>query len=175
MKTHKVVFQDPIDRFDVLLERLRICCPIPMETRSQRNALRKEVERKVRSGKGMYVFFEDENPLYVGRTDQMVERILNHGTKPSSNGRSKATFALILAKHKFKKAYNVDDGLFTKELARKLDHCRDLKMKLWKEAVERVKRMSARVVEVKHPHEQAVFEVYIHEKLATPFNSFVNH
>ena len=35
--------------------------------------------------------------------------------------------------------------------------------------------MEVRVFEVKHPHQQAVFEVYVHEKLKTPYNSFANH
>ena len=174
MEPQTVVFQDPIGKFEVLLERLQQCCAIRMETKSERNALRKEVKRRVCSDKGIYVFCEDEKPLYVGRTDQIADRLLNHGRKPSSNGRSAATLALILAKHKFKKAYEVQHGLFSKELTRKLnDH--PGKIEFWQEAVERVKRMSVQVVEVKHPHEQAVFEVYVHEKLATPFNSFMNH
>ena len=104
-----------------------------------------------------------------------TDRLLNHGRKPSADAQSSATFALILAKYEFKKTYSVQQNLFSKELARELNHHRTKKMELWKEAVERVKRMSVRVVEVEHPHEQAVFEVYVHEKLGTPFNSFVNH
>ena len=175
METQTVVFQDPIGKFEVLLERLQQCCVIKMKTTSERNALRRELKKRVSSDKGIYVFYEGEKPLYVGRTDQMPERLLNHGRKPSLNAPSSATFALILAKHKFKERYHVPDGLFTKQLARELNDHRTKKIELWKEAVEQVKGMSVRVVEVEHPHEQAVFEVYVHEKLATPFNSFVNH
>ena len=178
MKTETVVFQDltdPIGRFEELLGWLQKCCPIRMKTRQQRNALRKVIAKRVPSGKGIYVFYKDEKALYVGRTDQMADRLLNHGRKPSADAQSSATFALILAKYEFKKTYSVQQNLFSKELARELNHHRTKKMELWKEAVERVKRMSVRVVEVEHPHEQAVFEVYVHEKLGTPFNSFVNH
>ena len=174
IETQTALFHDPIGRFEALLGRLQDCHPIRMETRSERRDLRKEVESKVNSGKGIYVFYEDEKPLYVGRTDQMADRVLNHGNKPSSNSQSAATFALILAKYKFKKDYNVPHGLFSKKLARKLNACPN-KMDLWLGAVDRVKRMTVRVVEVEHPHEQAVFEVYFHEKLETPFNSFINH
>ena len=175
METQSVIFQDPIGTFELLMEQLQKCRPIEMETKQERNSLRMEVKKRVCSEKGIYVFYEDEVPLYVGRTDQMANRLLNHGRKPSADTPSSATFALILAKHEFKKAYSVQHGLFSKELARTLNDHRTKKMELWQEAVERVKQMSVRVVEVKHPHEQAVFEVYFHEKLATPFNSFVTH
>ena len=39
---------------------------------------------------------------------------------------------------------------------------------------ERVRRMCVRAVEIEHPVEQAVFELYAHVKLETPFNSFRN-
>ena len=175
MKIHTVVFDNPIDKFELLLERLRKCQPFRMETRSERHSLRKEVKERVSSDKGIYVFYRDEVPLYVGRTDQMAERLLNHGGKPSASAPSSATFALILAKYEFKKAYSVEHSLFSKELGWELNNHRSKKMELWMEAVEQVKRMSVRVVEVTHPHEQAVFEVYVHERLETPFNSFVNH
>ena len=175
METQTLLFQDPIGRFEQVLEQLWKCRPLRLETRPERNALRKEVEKQVRSGKGIYVFYESEKPLYVGRTDQMADRLLGHGRKPNADAPSTATFALILAKDEFKKAYSVRYGLFSKKLARKLNEHRTEKIELWREAVERVKRMSVRVVEVTHPHEQAVFEVYFHEKLATWFNSFVNH
>ena len=149
--------------------------PIKMESGLDRDALRNEVVKQVHTGKGIYVFYEGKKPLYVGRTDQMASRLLGHGRKPNANARSSATFALILAKDEFRKAYSVGHGLFSKQLAREFNDHRAMKMDLWKEAVERVRRMSVRVVEVIHPHEQAVFEVYFHEKLATPFNSFVNH
>ena len=177
MKPHTIVFHDPINRFETLLRRLKDYQPITMsiETRPERKALRTEIKKLVDSDKGIYVFYEEDAPLYVGRTDQMANRLLNHGARPSVNGRSSATFALILAKCAFKKAYHVQHDLFSKELARELNKHGPKKIELWTQAVERVKKMSVRVVEVEHPHEQAVFEVYVHEKLATPFNSFANH
>ena len=178
MKLEPIVFQDnsdPINRFATLLEKLQRCCPIIMETDRQRRVVRPTVAEKVPSGKGVSVFHEDGKNLYVGRTDQMADRLLNHGRKPHASAPSSATFALILAKNEFKKAFLVPHNLFSKELARELNAHADVKLKLWQEAVERVKRMSVKVVEIEHPHEQAVFEIYVHEKLGTPFNSFVNH
>jgi hypothetical protein len=47
---------------------------------------------------GLYVFYEDNNPIYVGMSgkDRMRNRILEHG-RPSS-GHNKATFAFNIAK-----------------------------------------------------------------------------
>ena len=175
MNAQTVAFQDPIDNYELLLDQLQGCRPFRMETRSERTRLRPELKRLIKSDKGIYVFYEDEKPLYVGRTDQMAERLLNHGRTPSANAPSSATFALILAKDEFKKANSIAHSLFGKQLAQDLNEDSSEKIKLWREATERVKRMSARVVEVQHPHVQAVLEVYVHEKLETPFNSFANH
>jgi len=46
--------------------------------------------------KGIYVFYESENPIYVGRTNRMKDRIKEHG-RPSSTHNS-APFAFNLAK-----------------------------------------------------------------------------
>ena len=43
--------------------------------------------------KGIYIFYESGKPLYVGRSDRMRERILEHG-RPSSLHNS-ATFAFL--------------------------------------------------------------------------------
>ena len=43
------------------------------------------------------------------------------------------------------------------------------------EAKERVRNMTIRIVEIRDPIEQTIFEVYAHMKLGTPFNSFENH
>ena len=46
-------------------------------------------------GQGIYVFYESGIPLYVGRSDRMRSRILEH-SRPSSLHNS-ATFAFLLA------------------------------------------------------------------------------
>ena len=157
------------------MDQLYDCCPIKMNTTSERRALRKEIKRRVPSGKGIYVLHEENKPLYVERTDQMADRLLGHGRKPGSHKQSSATFALILAKHEFKKVNPTQHDLFSKELARKLDNNRSNKMELWQNSVERVKKMGIPVFEVEDPHQQAVFEVYVHENLKIPYNSFANH
>ena len=46
--------------------------------------------------KGIYVFYENGSPIYVGRTNHMRARLRNHG-RPSS-GHESATFAFLLAR-----------------------------------------------------------------------------
>ena len=58
MKTQTVVFQDPIEKFEVLLRRIKDCDPIRMKTTSERKALRKEIKLRVPSDKGLYVLYE---------------------------------------------------------------------------------------------------------------------
>ena len=151
------------------------CSPIRMNTTAERRALRRLVNNIAKTGKGLYVLFKEEKALYVGRTDQIADRLLGHGTKPNANAQSAATFARILAKHHFKAEVNSRYDLFSLDLNREFNKNPDVKMRLWNDAVAEVKNMTTRVVEVEHPHEQVVFEVYVHEKLKTPFNSFVNH
>ena len=122
------------------MDQLYDCCPIKMNTTSERRALRKEIKRRVPSGKGIYVLHEENKPLYAERTGQMADRLLGHGRKPGSHKQSSATFALILAKHELKNVSPTQHDLFSKQLARKLDNNRSNKMELWQNAVERVKK-----------------------------------
>ena len=46
--------------------------------------------------RGIYVFYENGSPIYVGRSNRIKERLLVHG-RPSSRHNS-ATFAFNLAK-----------------------------------------------------------------------------
>ena len=47
-----------------------------------------------REGKGVYVFYEHGKPLYVGLSDRLRGRILEHGHKSAES----ATFAFILTR-----------------------------------------------------------------------------
>ena len=99
--------------------------------------------------RGIYVFCESGKPLYVGRTDRMRERILEHG-RPSSLHNS-ATFAFLLAMKKAK-CKGIDctgtrDGL---QIA-------DGFKPLFDQAKDRVRNMQVMVVKVDDAIEQSVF------------------
>ena len=52
--------------------------------------------------KGIYVFFEDGRPLYVGRSERMKKRVKQHSRR--SSGHNSATFAFLLAKESAEKS-----------------------------------------------------------------------
>lgn len=122
---------------------------------------------------GIYVFYLGDNPIYVGRTDRMRQRLLEHG-RPSSTHNS-ATFAFAMAPDlAARQGLNVDD--FSREELQ-----RNPEFKQWFDATkERVRNMTVRVVEVTDPIEQAVFEVYAALEFETTsqhggFNDFGVH
>jgi len=118
--------------------------------------------------KGVYVFYEDEKPIYVGRTKSMSRRLNTHGN-PSS-GHNSATFAFNIAKRKAnKQAINV-------QLKRSELEVDPAFSKLFLEAKTRVSKMPVRVIEINDPITQTLFEVYAVMCLNTrEYNDFDTH
>lgn len=118
--------------------------------------------------KGIYVFYENGVPVYVGRTDNLKRRLLQH-SRPSS-GHTSATFAFNLAKLDAQQ-----NGLDTSRNRTVLETDNDFNL-LFLAAKERVANMSIRVIEIEDPIIQTLFEVYAAIGLNTlDFNSFENH
>jgi hypothetical protein len=118
--------------------------------------------------KGIYVYYDKNNrPLYVGRSDRMRIRLLEH-SRPSS-GHTSATFAFILAKEKMQ---NPDQ--ITKKSRTNLQMDSTFSEK-YDEAKNEVSKMVVRVIEIVNPVEQALFEIYASLELATPYNAWENH
>jgi hypothetical protein len=116
---------------------------------------------------GIYVFYDGGVPIYVGRSDRMRKRLMNHGM-PSSD-HNKATFAFILAVENAQRR-----GIDTSLPRATLQHVPEFRV-LYTLAKERVSKMEIRVIEVHDPIGQTVFEVYAALALATPYNKFENH
>ena len=119
--------------------------------------------------KGIYVFFENGKPLYVGRTDRMKERVKEHGNR--SSGHNSATFAFILAKEE---AENKSLKINLKQ-KRELLERNSLFKPIYDEMKDRVSKMQIKVVEVEDPVEQTFFEVYAALEWDTPYNVWENH
>ena len=68
--------------------------PVGMHTRAERKALR----GKLPCEKGVYVLYACGRPMYVGRSDKLADRLLDHG-RPSSGSES-ASLAFNLARDK---------------------------------------------------------------------------
>lgn len=117
--------------------------------------------------KGIYVFYENDQAQYVGRTDRMRQRLQEH-VRPSSNHLT-ATFAFIIAKREATSA-GIDTTINRNAL------CENPQFKdLFAQSKERVRNMSIRYVEIEHPVDQYLFEVYAADVLDTPYNEFENH
>lgn len=151
-------FEDVIDKMPAHMRRLQECKPMGMETRAERHALR----RRLPADEGIYVLYESDRPMYVGRLDNLADRLLSHG-RPSSGSES-ATFAFNLARRDFPGSLSRGELRRDEEFSRHFARAR-----------ERVRGMEVRVVALADPIEQTIFEVYAHLKLGTPFNSFENH
>lgn len=118
--------------------------------------------------KGIYVFFENNEPIYVGRTNRMRGRLKEHGG--ISSGHNKAPLAFNMAKKAaLQQGFNIN--MKRAELEKN-----PLFSVLFMEAKERVRGMSVKVVPIEEPVLQTLFEVYASMELGTSeFNSFDNH
>lgn len=151
-------------------------------------------------GKGIYVFYEHNKALYVGRADNIKKRIQRH-RNPGSTA-AVANFAFILTRDQ----WNIWDGPswcgpLPKETSNESKKAKLIKNKketltkkirLTKTGLmededihhdfmcqkERIKKMKVRVIQVDDPPKQvaqAMFEIYAAKALNTRYNDFRNH
>ncbi len=119
--------------------------------------------------RGIYALYENEAAMYVGRSNRLSQRLLEHG-RPSSLHNS-ATFAFLLAEEETERR-----GLSFPPMPRKSLQIHPRFRRIFRQARERVSRMQVRIVEVADPIEQTVFEVYAALALRTTrYNHFENH
>jgi predicted GIY-YIG superfamily endonuclease len=150
-------FQRYSDQLPILMEQLKNSNLIPT------NKLQ-TIPRQ-----GIYVFYDKTTPLYVGRSNNMKDRIQSHGRPGSRHG--SATFAFILAREKA----GVDNKEINTKDERKVLENNDNFKTLYKEAKERVSNMSIRVVGIEDQILQTLFEVYAAVELKTKYNEFGTH
>jgi hypothetical protein len=116
--------------------------------------------------KGIYVFYEEGFPIYVGRTNRLKNRLMEHSQQ--SSGHNSATFAFNLAKEKAKNT-TIDLKQCRKDLERDSQFS-----PIYTDEKKRVSRMKIKVIEIEDPVIQTLFEVYAHLELQTQ-NEFENH
>lgn len=121
-------------------------------------------------GRGIYVFYEQDRPLYVGRSNTLRKRIQQH-CRPAST-HNQATFAYRIAATQLglpRAGYHPDDSR-----ARRLAENASLR-EAFSVAKTRIRGMSIRTLRVDDPRQQALFELYVAIVLDTPYNDFDNH
>ena len=119
--------------------------------------------------KGLYLFSEGDNHLYVGRTNRLRERLRGHCIPSATH--FTATFAFRIARDKtgFLKATYKTNGSRADLATHKVFG------PAFMEAKERISRMDIRYVEEDDPVSQALLEIYVHTALGTPYNDFDTH
>ena len=117
---------------------------------------------------GVYVFYKEENPIYVGRSNRLKERIQEHG-RPSA-GHNSAPFAFNVALEEIRRIRQIPKDLTRAELARK-----SYFKEPFKKAKARVANMRIRVIKIEDQVEQALFEIYASLALNTKYNDFGTH
>lgn len=123
---------------------------------------------KIPSAPGIYLFSEEDQPLYVGQTRKLRQRLRNH-TDPLGKNNA-ATFAFLVAKTEAEKA-GVDMAQYRKALEEDQQFVAHFDA-----AKHRVSEMDVRWIELAGPIERSLFEIYAAMALDTMiFNSFETH
>jgi GIY-YIG catalytic domain-containing protein len=118
---------------------------------------------------GIYVFYKDDDPIYVGRTDNVRVRIQKHTRKGSKRGN--ATFAFNLAKRDYEDKYGKE------KITRKDLENNEQFIPLFVEKKEYLSDCKYRCIEIANDILQTMFEPYIAYKIGTypEYNTFENH
>ena len=118
--------------------------------------------------KGVYVLFEDDKAIYVGRSNRMKERLKEHSQKSSDH--YSATLAFRVAKQEYLNSHK-EGKRPTNELLMKDSIFRGK----FEAAKGRIAKTRIRFIEIEDQIEQAVFEIYASLELDTELNDFGTH
>ncbi len=112
---------------------------------------------------GVYVFYENSDPIYVGRSNNIRNRIRDHGA--DSSDRNSATFAFKL----LRQALNEPKG--------KAEDIETAHREEYRQQRERIRAMTFRAVSITDQLEQTLFEIYaiIEMGTAPKSNDFQTH
>lgn len=117
---------------------------------------------------GIYLFSEDERPIYVGQSRTLRQRLRDHTVLTSKQ--NKASFAFNIAKREAHQA-GLDIARFREVLEADPDFAAH-----FAEAKARVAAMEVQFIELEDPIERTLFEVYASLALkTTEFNKFETH
>jgi predicted GIY-YIG superfamily endonuclease len=153
------------ERFNILVKEM----PKLLEELKNKPLLaRDELKKNPQKQKGIYVFYENNKPLYVGRSNNLKSRIQQHGRESSMH--NSASFAFRLAKEEMSRHRSIPKDVTRKEL----ENAPGFAQAFW-EARHRVAEMKVRVIEIEDQIEQALFEIYAHLALKTKYNDFSTH
>jgi hypothetical protein len=120
--------------------------------------------------KGVYLFSENGEALYVGRSNRLLERYKNHWM--ASKSEREAAFAFKLARREtgfekptYKQGEESRKGLVSNPIF----------LAAFRRAKERIRVMEYRWVLAPHSTRQCLLEIYVVTALNAKFNDFDNH
>jgi len=118
--------------------------------------------------KGVYVLFEGNKPIYVGRSNRMKNRLKEHSQRSSDH--YSATLAFRIAKQNTIALQNIERKQTNEQLMKNSDFVEEFEA-----AKDRIARTKIRFIEIEDQIEQALFEIYAHLTLNTKYNDFSTH
>ena len=114
--------------------------------------------------KGVYVFYEDGKPIYVGRSNRMRARIREHAAESSRH--ESATFAYKLLLDAIGEPGGHSSSRTRKEIQASYSQ-------EYQRQRQRIRRMELRAVQIENQRVQSVFEIYAIIALGTfKYNAF---
>lgn len=119
-------------------------------------------------GRGVYLFSEGKDHLYVGRTNSLRRRICAHC---GAGGENKAAFAFLMARHETGHVR----ASYRREGSRHALMQDPLFSRAFQEAKRRIRLMDVRYVGEDDATRQALLEMYAATVLGTRYNDFDNH
>jgi predicted GIY-YIG superfamily endonuclease len=117
--------------------------------------------------KGIYVFYENGKPIYVGRSKNLRQRFRQH--RHQSSGHNSATFAFMIARLDAEK-----EGVNIKRTREELQND-PVFSPIFSKTKTRVSEMQIQVLPMDDPIEQTLFEVYAALELNTEYNNWETH
>ncbi|TXK79993.1 GIY-YIG nuclease family protein [Rheinheimera tangshanensis] len=152
------VFKEYIESLEPSFQRLLNMDPVTVATLPSEMPL-----------SGIYLFSENGDHLYVGRTNTIRKRLQNH-CRPSS-GHNSATFAFRLTRV----ITGIIQATYVAEGSRSSLEKHPTFGPEFIRQKHRVREMQVRFVSEPDPMRQALLEMYVSVSLGTPHNDFDNH
>ncbi|MBY5976835.1 GIY-YIG nuclease family protein [Phaeobacter italicus] len=115
----------------------------------------------------IYVFYENETPVYVGRTNNLAQRLRAHVTASHNS----ASFAL---KRTRKRHQEISKATYKTMLSRAQITAHEIYGATFREEIDRIKGMDFRFLEIKSHIEQYLTELYVTMALNLDTDGFDN-
>src|SRR5689334_3492490 len=128
-----------------------------------------ELAKQSLPARGIYLLTEGDRNLYVGRSDNLRKRLLNHCSLGATH--FQATFAFRLARE----ACGVPRATYRPQGSRADLMTQEHFRTAFDAQKARLREVDIRVVEEADPNRQALLEMYASIALGTPYNDFGNH